>query len=330
MHALSRNIQKICCRSLAIGLFSVLLLGVFAKCSAEQPSAAVSSLTGNVSVAIQGTEMATATVGTMLRAGDVIQTGTGANVVLVLSDGSELELGQNTRLDITILSQNPSTKARKSRLKLLWGKVRSVLSPGHQEEGSAFSVETPNALAGVKFSQPVIEVAYDPVTDTTTIDAHTVDVVVTNLKTMRSKLIQRGTRGIVLRNRISSSSISQRKPASSQQQPQENLQEEASPELQPQKELSQHDIPSSAPTAASSTLPKESAMNTNAFMQIRTSVKQATSSVILTGPGPSQPGGSEGEGPEAGGDMGSGAIPGGRSEEPERQRRIIMIHIYNK
>jgi hypothetical protein len=110
---------------------------------------------------------------------------------------------------------------------LAWGKFRAVLSPGHQREGSAFSVETPNTLAGVKFSQPVIEVGYDPETDTTTIDAQTVDVIVTNLRTQRTELVLSGRRAVIQKDSISlnvgqqSSSPSNKSQLSPQPQPEE-------------------------------------------------------------------------------------------------------------
>jgi hypothetical protein len=69
-----------------------------------------------------------------------------------------IQLSQNTKIDLALLLQSPETGARQSRLKLLYGKIKLFLSPGHQKEGSAFVTETPNAQIGVKFSQPNVEV----------------------------------------------------------------------------------------------------------------------------------------------------------------------------
>ena len=96
--------------------------------------------------------------------GDQLQTSAGATVVLVLSDESELQLGENTSVQLSELLLNVQTGARQSRLKLWWGSVKSWLAPGHQTPGSTFEVQTPNALAGVKFSQPISEFSYDPTT----------------------------------------------------------------------------------------------------------------------------------------------------------------------
>lgn len=170
----------------------------------DQVTATISKLKGTVVVFVQGGGAVAASIGTELRAGDTIQTQAGAEVVLTLSDGSTLELGEDTKLDLAVLRQEPGTKARTSKMKLLWGKLRSVLSPGHQGEGASFEVETPNVLAGVKFSQPVVTIIYDPLTDTTIIDAHTVDVIVTNLNTMTTQQFRSGTRVVVKQDSITS------------------------------------------------------------------------------------------------------------------------------
>jgi hypothetical protein len=145
--------------------------------AAQQPTATISALSGTVLVNGQPQGE-----GTVLRAGDIIKTQAGSSVVLELSDGSQLELGENTQVDIAELSQT-ATGARRSRVKLAWGWIRARLSPGHQKEGSSFNVETPNALVGVKFSDPRFEVSYDPVTGVTTIKAFTVTIVVIDPRT---------------------------------------------------------------------------------------------------------------------------------------------------
>lgn len=158
---------------------------------AQQPTATIKTLSGNVLVSGQA-----ATVGTVLQAGDTIQTQVGASVILELSDGSTLELGENTNIDLAMLTQEPNG-ARVSRVKLLWGRVRALLSPSHQKEGSTFNIETPNALVGVKFSQPKVEVIYDPNKQETTGIAHTVELLVTNLLTGETKLIPVGSSVII-------------------------------------------------------------------------------------------------------------------------------------
>ena len=159
---------------------------------AQQPTATISALSGDVLVPGQ-----TATVGTALQAGDTVQTQAGASAVLALSDGSEIQLGENTQINIDDLSQT-GTGARASSIKLLAGWLRALLSPGHQQEGSSFTIETPNAQLGVKFSQPDIEVSYDPATQETIGIAHTVALMAKNLLTDEAMLVPVGSSVIIV------------------------------------------------------------------------------------------------------------------------------------
>jgi hypothetical protein len=158
---------------------------------AQQPTATIRTLSGIVVVSGQA-----AKVGTVLNAGDTIETQAGASVVLILSDGSELQLGENTQVNLADLTQT-ATGARVSRVKMLWGLIRAKLSPGHQQAGSSFDIETPNALVGVKFSQPDVEVSYDPAKQETVGIAHTVELLAKNLKTGETKLVPVGSTVII-------------------------------------------------------------------------------------------------------------------------------------
>lgn len=199
--------------AVALAIVLLLFLGVEPLC-AQQPAATISSVDGTVFVSVQGQTPIPAAIGSVLQAGDILETGAGSHVLLTLSEGSELRLGQNTKVDIALLAQRPGTKVRQSRIKLLWGKLRASLSSGHQEEGSSFEVETPNTLAGVKFSQPVIEAQYDPLTELTIIEAYTVDVVLRHLVTQEVKRVSRGHRGVVRRSGISTAPLSRRQQQS--------------------------------------------------------------------------------------------------------------------
>lgn len=137
----------------------------------------------------------------MLSAGDVIETQAGAQVVLEFSDGSLLELGENTKLDFAELSQAASG-ARVSRVKLAWGWLRAHLAPGHQGEGAAFEVETPNALIGVKFSQPQFWVGYDRVEEKTVGLAESIALEALNTRINKAVVAQVGSTVIVTNTTI--------------------------------------------------------------------------------------------------------------------------------
>jgi len=180
MDKISWNIRTVshCSLILAGTLFAVLCIFSVSMAEQEQPTATITNLTGSAVVSVQGKE-AEAEVEMVLTEGDTIQTQAGAEVTLTLSDGSVIQLGENTQTNIDVLFQSPEG-ARKSRLKLLYGQIRAILSLGHQKKGSDFTVETPNAQVGVKFSKPDVEVMYDPETKTTVARGYTVGMSVTN------------------------------------------------------------------------------------------------------------------------------------------------------
>lgn len=182
-----------------LAMLVLLMLGTCRAATAEQaqpPTAAITSLTGKAQVSMQGQPAAAAEVNMILRAGDVIETQKRSRVTLMLTEGSELTLGQNTRLDMTELLQKDDG-ARQSHISLLHGRVRAMLSAGHQKNGSSFTIETPNAVAGVKFSHPEIEVIYLPDEKTTYIIAYTVDVWVTNKLTRKEFLLPKGNQVMI-------------------------------------------------------------------------------------------------------------------------------------
>ncbi len=153
---------------------------------AQQPTATIKTSSGTVLVSGQA-----AMVGTALRAGDTIQTQAGASAVLEFSDGSEIRVGENTQINITNLTQT-ATGARISTLNLVAGRVRALLSPEHQQAGSAFTVETPNARIDATFSEPDIEVSYNPESVETVGIAHTVKLMAKNLATDEEILVPVG------------------------------------------------------------------------------------------------------------------------------------------
>jgi hypothetical protein len=191
MHKSSSNFSMLCFRSRVLVCLMLVIFSfsfIPSVSLAQQPTATINTLSGTVLV--NGQEQGK---GTVLTAGDVIETQAGASVVLEFSDGSQLELGENTKVDLAQLSES-GTGARVSRLKLAWGWIRAKLSPGHQKEGSTFDVETPNALVGVKFSQPIVEISvYNGVTEVIA----TVMVVITHLITGEIMQLSPGSTAII-------------------------------------------------------------------------------------------------------------------------------------
>ena len=163
----------------------------------KQPTATIRELHAPVFVSIQGEAPTPAIVQSVLRTGDDIRTYSGASVTLILSEGSELRLGENTTINLSSLIEDSQSGTRISRFELWQGSLRSILSAEHQKPGSSFTVQTPNALVGVISSEPDSETMYDAGSNTTIVNAHKSEVVVTNLLTGSSKVIPEGHSGII-------------------------------------------------------------------------------------------------------------------------------------
>ncbi len=176
----------------------VCLTALSFSAAAQPPTATMSSLNGEVFIAFQSGTPILGIAGAVLRSGDIVRTYSGAHAMLSLSDGSKLELGENTNVMLASLGTEPA----EARLNLLWGRTRSILSPLYQAEGSSFSLQTPNALIGVKSSEVDVEVLYDPNAKTTTVLAHEFDVRTINLSTGVELTVPKGHSGIIHDNVI--------------------------------------------------------------------------------------------------------------------------------
>ena len=257
---------------------------VFAsELNAQQPTAEIITIKGTVLVSFQGKPPMAATVGAILQAGDVIETLAVSSVGLRFSDGSELRLGQNSKVDLATLTQVPATKARESRVKLWYGSLRAWIAPEHQTAGSSFEVDTPNALAGVKFSQPVIEVSYDPRTKTSLFKAYTVALIVRNSVTGEHKQIPQGLQ-VVVRDE---STVTMPLPAQQIPSPQDDIPE--APQTEPPADSSMRppaesltESPAEIPKTAPKAVPAVPAAPTNPSFPVQETRSNTTPSTTQT------------------------------------------------
>ena len=289
----------------------------------------------------------------------MIETLAVSSVGLRFSDGSELRLGQNSKVDFAALTQVPATKARESRVKLWYGSLRAWIAPEHQTTGSSFEVDTPNALAGVKFSQPVIEVSYDPSTKTSLFKAYTVALIVRNSVTGEHKQIPQGLQ-VVVRDE---STVTMPLPAQQIPSPQDDIPE--APQTEPPADSSMRppaesltespaEIPKTAPqavpanpsppvqetrsnTTPSTTQTRESPVkSTNIAEQARYVSRGATSSsapvsVGVVSVSDSSASASSGESGAATTETSANPSPGTRTESAEqRVYRPIVLRIHQE
>jgi hypothetical protein len=193
----------------------LLLLSLSSVSSARPLTATITDLKGQVRLYGRiGSPVigSTVKVGEALRADDTIQTQDGAAATLTLSDGSILQLSENTQINIVALVLEPATRARKSQLKLLRGHMRATLSPEPQKHGSSFTIKTPNALAETESFRKafsVIEASYNPTTETSLFKAYTGELIITNYFTREVNQVPEGNQAIVQRESTLLSPISE-------------------------------------------------------------------------------------------------------------------------
>lgn len=163
---------------IALGIFFLLMCRASIGIAADEEVVTITPpLIGSVTV--NGVQQATD--GTQLKAGDTIETAIGASATLMFPDGhTKITVGDEekiTRHEIKLITN------QKSKLQVWRGRLRAWLSFKDKQPGASFEFETGNALIIVEFSQPYIEVVYEPgPPQITTVHAYTVDVKVMKLK----------------------------------------------------------------------------------------------------------------------------------------------------
>jgi len=90
-----------------------------------------------------------AAVGDTVNVGDTIRTGRRSRAQLKFADGSVLNLGSLTKIQVGEFSYSAESKVRKSSLRQLRGTIRAVVSKAETED-SFYHIETPGAVAAVR------------------------------------------------------------------------------------------------------------------------------------------------------------------------------------
>lgn len=88
--------------------------------------------------------------GDPVQPGDTIETAADAKLKMLFDDDSLVTLGPSSRLKITTQLFDASSKQRQTLLKLIYGKVRTLVPKLRELFKSSYEVETPNAVAGVR------------------------------------------------------------------------------------------------------------------------------------------------------------------------------------
>jgi len=180
-----------------IGWLCLLMLGMAGSSPAQQPTASVRQVTGEALISGR----MPVRPGAALQAGDAIHTRTAATVTLEFSDGSILQLGSATTVELTEVARPATDGGRITSLYLRQGHIYVDASCAYRPERAAsYNVETPNTMVESAL-QAQFEVRYEPAPRATTIIAHAVDLYLTDLHTYQTYIIPSGYTQVIYDNR---------------------------------------------------------------------------------------------------------------------------------
>jgi len=111
------------------------------------PIGTVDKVSGNVTVMRNGATV-TLAVGERILKSDVVQTGSGSTVAIVLIDGTLLNLGEGTRMAMNEFNFDPNSTANSSLLSLVQGSFAFVA--GQVAATGGLNIETPVATMGIR------------------------------------------------------------------------------------------------------------------------------------------------------------------------------------
>lgn len=130
----------------------------------SSPSPAYAQRVGTVSVVDGSATIGgrRARVGAAVNRGDLVKTARGGKVRIVFADQSIISVGSGSSLTINEYVYNPSTQRRRSRMRLLFGKVKAFVN--RLSGGSDFNVTTSTAVIGVRGTVFIVWAVSDQVT----------------------------------------------------------------------------------------------------------------------------------------------------------------------
>ncbi|OGR13955.1 MAG: hypothetical protein A2341_04495 [Deltaproteobacteria bacterium RIFOXYB12_FULL_58_9] len=134
-----------------------------------EPVGRVVALSGAVAVQRSDASMMALARGDYVEEGDIIETQEASNVRLLMRDKSVLALAGNSRFEIASYSVQPKDKRRKAKLKILVGKLWAFVTEAVHPDAT-YQVETANAVAGVRGTELVFDVAADGASQLTVIE----------------------------------------------------------------------------------------------------------------------------------------------------------------
>ena len=142
--------------------FAGAILIVTIACAAATAANAVGSLiedSGSIKIIRHG-RILIASTGSAVELNDIISCGPASHATVLLSDGSKLQLDAQTTLAIDqhVVGDNGRYS---TRLRLLFGQLRALVSHSTSGAGPNFTVETANGIAGVRGTSFSVDYGHD-------------------------------------------------------------------------------------------------------------------------------------------------------------------------
>lgn len=141
-----------------IAVITMLLLSITAVAQTLKPVGNVQSLLGRADVSRAGRPAVALAAGDSLYAQDTLRTKKDSALIVIMSDGSRLTLGENNRLVIAEYTiEDEDSTAPAARLELLRGRLRSLVTETFGERRGSFEVKTGNAVMGVQGTEFTVD-----------------------------------------------------------------------------------------------------------------------------------------------------------------------------
>ena len=131
-------------------------------CGGSKALTILSVATGTVSVARPGSAKVDGKVGMRVQAGDVIESGNNSTAIITFFEGSTIELKPGTSIEVVSLGAARSGSTTVLLRQTLGGTVSRVVKL--TDAKSRYEIETPVAVAGVRGSIMLVDVAADGTT----------------------------------------------------------------------------------------------------------------------------------------------------------------------
>ena len=184
--------------------FLLLFISVSSNGYGDQKVGIVTSIKGKVEVLRQGKTWMPLSINSAIYEKDIIHTMKNSGVQILFNDESIINIGENSKMEITKHIYNPKEGKRVSVFNLFIGRARALIGKKFNPKKSSFKLKTPTAVIGIRGTHFIVHVVNEELTLVITVDG---EVEVRNiLETLICKIALKGGFGTEVRAGICPSS----------------------------------------------------------------------------------------------------------------------------